>query len=117
MGNRIAERLGGYFSQRFAICNGLVEGIDEHSIYVNGKVVPNAIGIISGGLCYKSTCSQNHIRVVEDVLKAGGLIISEYPPTKKRINILEVLQVEFKLDFLQVLYWYKVRLMEVRNIH
>jgi len=83
LGNRIAERLGGYFSQRFAICNGLVEGIDEHSIYVNEKVVPNAIGIISSGLCYKSTCSQNHIRVIEDVLKAGGLIISEYPPMKK----------------------------------
>lgn len=83
LGNRIAERLGGYFSQRFAICNGLVEGIDEHSIYVNGKVVPNAVGIISGGLCYRSTCSQNHIRVIEDVLKAGGLIISEYPPMKK----------------------------------
>lgn len=83
LGNRIAERLGGYFSQRFAICNGLVEGIDEHSIYVNEKVVPNVIGIISGGLCYKSTCSQNHIRVIEDVLKAGGLIISEYPPMKK----------------------------------
>lgn len=83
LGNRIAESLGGYFSQHYAICNGLVEGIDEHSIYINEKVVPNAIGIISGGLCYKSTCSQNHIRVIEDVLKADGLIISEYPPTKK----------------------------------
>lgn len=83
LGNRIAEKLGGYFSQRFAICNGLVEGIDEHSIYVNKKVVPNVIGIISGGLCYKSTCSQNHIRVIKDVLKADGLIISEYPPMKK----------------------------------
>lgn len=83
LGNKIAEKLGEYFSQRFAICNGLVEGIDEHSIYVNEKVVPNAIGIISGGLCYKSTCSQNHIRVIEDVLKANGLIISEYPPMKK----------------------------------
>lgn len=83
LGNRISERLGGYFSQHFAICNGLVEGIDEHSIYVNGKVVPNTIGIISGGLCYKLTCSQNHIRVIEDVLEAGGLVISEYPPFKK----------------------------------
>lgn len=83
LGNMIAERLGGYFSQRFAICNGLVEGIDEHSIYVNKKVVPNTIGIIAGGLCYKSTCAHNHIRVIEDVLNAGGLIISEYPPMKK----------------------------------
>lgn len=40
-------------------------------------------GIISGGLCYKSTCSQNHIRVIEDVLKVCGLIILEYPPMKK----------------------------------
>ena len=83
LGNRIAERLGGYFSQHFVICNGLVEGIDEHSIYVNGKVIANTIGIISGGLCYKSTCSQNHIRVIQDVLNAGGLIMSEYPPLKK----------------------------------
>jgi len=83
LGNKIAERLGSYFSQCFAICNGLVEGIDEHSIYVNGKVFSNIIGIISGGLCYKTTCSRNHIRVIEDVLKAGGLIISEFPPMKK----------------------------------
>lgn len=83
LGNNIAERLGEYFSQRFAICNGLVEGIDEHSIYINGKITSNVIGIISGGLCYKSTCSKNHIRVIEDVLKNNGLIISEYPPLKK----------------------------------
>lgn len=83
LGNKIAERLGEYFSQHFAICNGLVEGIDEHSIYINHKVVPNAIGVISGGLCYKSTCSQNHVRVIEDVLNANGLVISEFSPMKK----------------------------------
>lgn len=83
LGNIIAERLGAYFSQHFSICNGLVEGIDEHSIYINGKVVPNVVGIISGGLCYKSTCSSNHIKVIEDVLNAGGLVISEFPPMKK----------------------------------
>lgn len=83
LGNKIAQKLGGYFSHNYAICNGLVEGIDEHSIYVNGKTVSNAMGIISGGLCYKSTCSQKHIRVIEDVLNSGGLIISEFPPMKK----------------------------------
>lgn len=83
LGNRIAERLGSHFSQHFAICNGLVEGIDEHSIYVNGKIIPNAIGVISGGLCYKTTCSRVHIRVIEDVLNAGGLIISEFSPMKQ----------------------------------
>lgn len=83
LGNKIAQKLGEYFSRDYVICNGLVEGIDEHSIYVNGKAVSNVMGIISGGLCYKSTCSQNHIRVIEDVLNSGGLIISEFPPMKK----------------------------------
>ena len=82
LGNRIAERLGEYFSQGFAICNGLVEGIDEHSIYINGKIVSNVIGVLSGGLCYKLTCSKNHIRVIEDVLNSNGLIVSEFPPMK-----------------------------------
>ena len=80
LGNKIAERLGEHFSQEYAICNGLVEGIDEHSIYYNGKITPKAIGIISGGLNYNQTCSKTHAKVIEDVLNAGGLIISEYPP-------------------------------------
>lgn len=80
LGDKIAERLGEYFSQEYAICNGLVEGIDEHSVYYNGKITSRAIGIISGGLDYIQTCSKAHAKVIEDVLNAGGLIISEYPP-------------------------------------
>lgn len=80
LGNKIAERLGEYFSQEYSICNGLVEGIDEHSIYFNGKITSKAIGIISGGLNYTQTCSKAHAKVIDDVLNAGGLIISEYPP-------------------------------------
>lgn len=83
LGNKIAERVGSYFANYFAICNGLVEGIDEHSIYVEGKVQPNVVGIISGGLFYKETCSIHHIKVIDDVLNAGGLIISEYYPRQK----------------------------------
>lgn len=83
LGNRIAERVGAYFSDKYSICNGLVEGIDEHSIYHNGLVNKNVVGIISGGLIYKETCSSNHIRVIDDVLKAGGLIISEFYPRQK----------------------------------
>lgn len=83
LGNKIAERVGSYFSDYFSICNGLVEGIDEHSIYVGGKVLPNVVGIISGGLCYNETCSSHHIQVINDVLDAGGLIISEYYPRQK----------------------------------
>ena len=83
LGNKIAEKLGMFFSKDHAICNGLVEGIDEHSIYVNGNILPNVIGIISGGLCYEDTCSNHHIKIINDVLNAGGLIISEYYPRIK----------------------------------
>lgn len=83
LGNIIAERVGSCFSDRYSICNGLVEGIDEHSIYINGHVINNVIGIISGGLIYKDTCSPHHIKVIEDVLNAGGLIISEFFPRQK----------------------------------
>lgn len=83
LGNKIAERLGQYFSNKFSICNGLVEGIDEHSIYIDGKVLPNVVGIISGGLNYTETCIKAHIRVIEDVIQADGLIVSEFPPQQK----------------------------------
>ena len=83
LGNQIAERVGVYFSKQFSICNGLVEGIDEHAIYHNGKVSPNVVGIISGGLFYKETCTAHHVRVIEDVLNAGGLVISEFYPHQK----------------------------------
>lgn len=83
LGNRIAERVGAYFSDKYSICNGLVEGIDEHSIYYNGHVTKNVVGIISGGLLYKKTCTSNHIRVIDDVINAGGLIISEFYPQQK----------------------------------
>lgn len=83
LGNKIAERVGSYFADYFSICNGLVEGIDEYSIYVGSKVLSNVVGIISGGLCYNETCSSHHIQVINDVLEAGGLIISEYYPRQK----------------------------------
>ena len=83
LGNRIAERVGTYFSESFSICNGLVEGIDEHAIYHSGQIAKNVVGIISGGLIYKETCTANHIKVIDDVLNAGGLIISEFLPRQK----------------------------------
>lgn len=64
LGNKIAERLGEHFSQEYSICNGLVEGIDEHSIYFNGKITSKAIGIISRGLNYAQTCSKAHAKLL-----------------------------------------------------
>ena len=83
LGNRIAERVGSYFSEKYAICNGLVEGIDEHSVYPNGHIVNNAVGVISGGLMYNETCSAKHIEMIDNVLNAGGLIVSEFLPRQK----------------------------------
>ena len=83
LGNRIAERLGKHFSNHFSICNGLVEGIDEHAIYVDGHIIHNAVGVISGGLNYTDTCTASHAAIIKDVLDAGGLIVSEFEPTQK----------------------------------
>ena len=83
LGNRIAERLGTYFSTYCSICNGLVEGIDEHAIKENGKVLPNVIGIISGGIDFENTCSSAHQRVISEVLDAGGLILSTFHPGER----------------------------------
>ena len=83
LGNRIAERLGSYFSKSCSICNGLVEGIDEHAIKENGKVLPNVIGIISGGIDFENTCSSAHQKVISEVLNAGGLILSTFHPGER----------------------------------
>lgn len=82
LGNKIAGRLGAHFSSKYAVCNGLVEGIDEHTVINNGQVINNAIGVISGGLNYKKTCSTKHANIIEQVVDAGGLILSEFHPNQ-----------------------------------
>lgn len=83
LGEKIAEKIGVYYSTSYSICNGLAEGIDKHAIYHNGSVLPNVIGVISGGLNFESTCSKSCAAIIKDVLAAGGLIISEFPPYQK----------------------------------
>lgn len=82
LGNRIAGRLGEYFSSRIAVCNGLVEGIDEHVIRDSGVCRHNVIGVASGGLDYTKTCSSAHAKNIDDVLNTGGLVVSEFEPTQ-----------------------------------
>ena len=83
LGEKIAEKIGAYYSTSYSICNGLAEGIDKHAIYHNGSVLPNVIGVISGGLNFENTCSKSCAETIKDVLAAGGLIISEFPPYQK----------------------------------
>ena len=83
LGNKIAERVGSYFSKSWSICNGLVDGIDKHSILSNNFVYPNVIGVLSGGLNYEYTCPKLTRELAIKVLENNGLLISEFEPNKK----------------------------------
>jgi DNA processing protein len=83
LGNKIASKLGSYFSENWAICNGLVDGIDKNSILINNEMLPNVIGILSGGLNYEKTSSKITKELASKVLANYGLLISEQEPNKK----------------------------------
>ena len=83
LGNKIAAKLGAYFSENWAICNGLVDGIDKNSVLINNEIIPNVIGIISGGLNYEKTSSKVTKELAIKVLAKNGLLISEQEPNKK----------------------------------
>lgn len=83
LGNKIAKKVGQYFSEHWAICNGLVEGIDKHSITNDDKVFFNVIGIISGGLNFEKTSSKITKELAKKVLDRNGLLLSENEPNKK----------------------------------
>lgn len=83
LGNKIAGKVGEYFSKHWAVCNGLVEGIDKHAVLVNNWVLPNVIGVLSGGLNYESTSSKVTQDLARKVLENNGLLVSENDPFKK----------------------------------
>lgn len=83
LGNNIANKVGAYFSHNNALCNGLVDGIDRHSIIDGGTVFPNIVGILSGGLNFRMTSSKITSELAEQVLKKNGLLISEVVPDQK----------------------------------
>lgn len=83
LGNKIAAKLGAYFSKNWAICNGLVDGIDKNSVLINNEMVPNVIGILSGGLNFEKTSSKVTKELAAKVLSNNGLLISEQEPNKK----------------------------------
>ena len=83
LGNKIAAKLGAYFSVNWAICNGLVDGIDKNSVLINNEMVPNVIGILSGGLNFEKTSSKVTKELAAKVLSNNGLLISEQEPNKK----------------------------------
>lgn len=83
LGNKIASKLGEYFSKNNAICNGLVEGIDINSVQKEGVTFQNVIGVASSGLNYRLTATKKHALYLDTVLKAGGLLVSTFYPNQK----------------------------------
>lgn len=82
LGNAIANKVGNYFSQKWSICNGLVEGIDKNSILKGDSVFANVTGVLSGGLNYERTSSKITKELANKVLNNSGLLVSENPPNK-----------------------------------
>ena len=83
LGSRIANKVGAYFSQEYSICNGLVDGIDRSSIENEDSVYPNVVGILPGGLNFKTTSSKTTLELAKKVLKQNGLLLSEVEPDQK----------------------------------
>jgi DNA processing protein len=83
LGNKIASRVGSFFSENWSICNGLVDGIDRNSIVTKDTILPNVTGVLSGGLNYESTCQKVTRDLAQQVLENNGLLITEYEPNKK----------------------------------
>lgn len=85
-GQKISERIGAFYSDsNWNICNGLAEGIDNYSIKSDDQIHNNVIGIMAGGLNFKTakTLLKKTAINAEKVLNRGGLLISENPPDIK----------------------------------
>ncbi|MDI1324872.1 MAG: DNA-processing protein DprA [Algoriphagus sp.] len=83
LGQKIASKIGEYFSHNWSICNGLVEGIDKYSITHDNEVYPSVTGVLSGGLNFSKTSSKVTQELAEKVLSKDGLILSEFEPNQK----------------------------------
>jgi len=81
VGLEISKRIASHFHDKgYAICNGLAIGIDEASIRKEGNIFSNVIGVLAGGLNYNQskTLLKTTAMLAEQVLDAGGLLLSEY---------------------------------------
>lgn len=83
LGNKIATKIGEYFTHNAVVCNGLVDGIDRWVISNMPNENCNVVGVISGGLDYEFTSSSITKELANQVLNRGGLLVSESEPRKK----------------------------------
>lgn len=80
-GLEVSKRMAAHFHGKgYSICNGLALGIDEGSIKKETGILPQVIGVLAGGLNYNQskTLLKTTAILAEEVLEAGGLLISEY---------------------------------------
>lgn len=85
-GIKISERVSSYYSNsNWMICNGLAEGVDNYSIKHSNLIYNKVIGVLAGGLNYKTknTLLKKTAHNAENVIKNGGVIVSETPPDTK----------------------------------
>lgn len=80
-GLEVSKRISAYFHENgYSICNGLALGIDEGSIKRENSILPQVIGVLAGGLNFNQskTILKTTALLAEQVLEAGGLLISEF---------------------------------------
>ena len=85
-GIRISERIGAFYSNsNWNICNGLAEGVDNFSIKTKDEIYKNVIGVLAGGLNFKTTKTllKKTAENAAKTINCGGLLISETPPDIK----------------------------------
>lgn len=77
----ISKRIASYFHEKgYFISNGLALGIDEGCIKQGNGILQNVIGVVAGGLNYNEnkTLLKTTALLAEQVLEAGGLLVSEF---------------------------------------
>lgn len=80
-GKTIANRISEYFTQqKWAICNGIVDGIDDATIREQNIFRNNIIGILGGGVDFENkTVNKIALENAKFVLENDGLLITEQP--------------------------------------
>lgn len=63
-----------------SIVSGLAYGVDALAHQTAVKAGGRTIAVLGGGLDSKSLYPQNHALLAEEILSAGGALLSEYPP-------------------------------------
>lgn len=100
-GIRITQKVAEHYKQKkWNICNGLADGIDTAAIQQDSNYYSGVIGIVAGGLAYntrKTLLKKTSINA-ENVIEAGGVVISEFPPEEKETTFSVIKSCKLQAD-------------------